>query len=361
MVDYAGRKILVTGGTGFIGGRLAERLAVEEQANVRVLVRDWRKAVWISRVAVELVQGDIRNREDVAAVIAGCELVFHCVGVGGSLDDCMNINVEGTRNVLECAAKAGVSRVVYLSTSAVHGPNPPDNADEQDELRLTGSAYGDSKIFAEKLVAQFCHDRGLPVVIVRPTFVWGPRSPAFTLWPIECMKNGRWFLVDGGRGTCHALYIDNLVDALLLAGVKAEAIAETFLVTDGQLANWASFFGHYARMVGTRDLPSIKSSTGRFMLLMIGYLDSLLSKLNSTPALEPGRTFVRALRRGLSISRRLPKRYVGSIDSWDLIKYARQGELNITRARTLLGYTPRFTLEEGMRETEIWLRDQRII
>lgn len=361
MVDYAGRKILVTGGTGFIGGRLAERLAVEEQARVRVLVHDWRKAIWVSRAAIELVQGDIRNRDLVAEAIEGCEIVFHCVGVGGTLNDCMSVNVEGTRNVLECALNAGVKRVVYLSTSAVHGPNPPNNADEQDEFRLTGSPYGDSKILAEQLVSQFCRERELPVVILRPTFVWGPRSPAFTLWPIQCMKLGRWFLVAGGRGTCHALYIDNLVDALLLAGKKAEVIGEPFLITDGRPPTWAEFFGHYARMLRISELSSIEPSTARFMLLLTKYIDRVLSKLDYTPTVEPGRTVVRCLRRGLSIIRRLPKRYLGPIDSWDLVKYARQGGLNITKARRLLGYTPRFTLEDGMRETEIWLRDQRII
>lgn len=359
MVSYAGQRILVTGGTGFIGGRLAERLAVEEHAKVRVLVHDWRKAVWASRTHIELVLGDVRDRDSVAQAIQGCETVFHCVGVGGTLDDCRSTNIEGTHNVLQCALDARVARVVYLSSIAVHGPNPPDNADEQDEFRLTGSPYGDSKVAAEKVVWQFWQDHGLPAVIIRPTFVWGPRSPNFTVHPVHCMKLGRWFLVDGGRGTCHAVYVDNLVDALLLAGVKPEAVGEAFLITDGQPCTWAEFFGYYARMIGIEELPSVRF-TARFAAPVMEYTDALLYKLDSTPAREPARTLVRALRRGLRLIRRLPARYA-VMNSWDLIKYGRRGGLNISRARTLLGYTPRFSLEEGMRETEIWLRDQKII
>jgi len=360
MVDYVGRKILVTGGTGFIGGRLAERLAVEERAKVRVLVHDWRKAVWVSRADVELVQGDVREPNLVAQAIQGCEMVFHCVAVGGTLEDCRSTNVEGTRNVLKCALDARAGRVVYLSSIAVHGPNPPDNADEQDEFRLTGSPYGDSKVIAEKVAWEFWREHRLPVVIVRPTFVWGPRSPVFTLWPVHLMKLRRWFLVDGGQGSCHAVYIDNLVDALLLAGVKRRAVGEAFLVTDGQACTWAEFYGQYARMMGFEALPSVWSSAARPAARVTESIDALLHKMDSNPAHEPARTVVRAVRRGLRILRLLPARYA-VMDSWDLAKYARRGSLNISKARTLLGYAPRFSLAEGMRETETWLRDQRII
>ena len=173
------------------------------------------------------------------------------------LDACRSTNVEGTRNVLKCAADARVGRVVYLSSIAVHGPNPPDNADEQDEFRLTGSAYGDSKILAERVVWQFWREQRLPVVVVRPTFVWGPRSAWFTLSPVHSMKLGRWFLLDGGQGSCHAVYIDNLIDAILLAGVTPDAVGEAFLITDGRPCTWAEFYGHYARMMGIKELPSV--------------------------------------------------------------------------------------------------------
>ena len=362
MVSYAGRRILVTGGTGFIGSRLAERLALEEHASVRVLVHDWCKAVWVSRADVELVQGDVRNPASLAQAMRDCEIVFHCVGVGGPRDFCMAVNVDGTRNILECAYAEGVKRVVYLSSIAVHGPALPENADEQDGFRPIGMAYGDSKIMAEEAVWRFFREQKLPVVVLRPTFVWGPRSPFFTIEPVTKMKFGQWFLVDGGQGTCHAVYIDNLVDAILLAGCKDEAVGQAFFITDGQPCTWAEFFGYYARMLGIDTLPTVSSNslTVRAMRVLVQLMDSLLAKLSHTPTQQPGRTLVRGTRFGIRLVRRLFDRHV-PFDSWDMAKYARRGGLNTTKAHALLGYKPRISLEEGMRETEIWLRDQEVI
>lgn len=360
MVGYAGRKILVTGGTGFIGSRLAERLAVEEAAKVRVLVHDWGKAVWISRVNVELVQGDIRDKSSVAKAIQGCEIVFQCAAAGGNQDVCITTNVEGTRNVLECAANACVERVVYLSSIAVHGPTPPDNADEKDEFRRSGQPYADSKVGAEEVVWQFWKQHRLPVVVIRPAPVWGPRGEWFTVWPVSCMKAGQRILVDGGRGTCDVVYIDNLVDALLLSGLKTKIEGEAFLITDGHPCTWAEFFGHYARMLGVARLPSIRSDAARIMLPAAAYIDRVLCRLGYTPTWEPARTLIRAGRLGLRLIRGLVAP-CAITDPSDVARYAHRGKLDISKACTLLGYTPHFSLEEGMRETETWLRDQRII
>lgn len=360
MVGIGRRRVLVTGGTGFIGARLAERLALEEGAEVRALVRDWRKAVWISRADVELVQGDITDRDSLLRAMQGCEIVFHCAAAFGSLDECASTNVGGTRNVLECADVLSVKRLVYLSSVAVHGPTPPDNADERDEFRPLGNSYADSKIAAEELIWQFRQRRPLPIAVIRAAPVWGPRGESFTVWPLRQMKAGEWFLVDWGRGTCNAVYIDNLVDALLLAGIKDTAVGEAFLITDDQPCSWEEFFGHYRRMLGIQKLRSRSLSMARFTLMLTARVDRWLEILRHTPAHEPGRGVVRAFRFGLRIVRRVPGQ-CAIFSAWDLDKYAHQGRLNASKARRLLGYHPRFTLQAGMRETETWLRDQRLI
>lgn len=352
----------MTGGAGFIGSRLAERLALEEGANVRALVHTWHKASWVSRADVELVQGDLRDPAAMARAVGECEVVFHCAAAGGARHICHAVNVEGTRTLLEAAAAAGVERVVHVSSVAVHGPEVPEGADESAPFRHTGAPYGDTKIEAEELVRRFSMAHGLPITIVRPTFVWGPCSPFFTVMPIRQMKAGRWFLVDDGRGICNGVYIDHLVDALLLAGQRAEALGEAFLVTDDYGVTWGEFFGRYARMLGGEDLPSVRSDSPvvRAMLHPIRAVDWMLGPVSRTPEREPARFLVRGTRFGLMRLRAGLTRYA-PFGEWDLAKFGKQGKLSIAKARTLLGYEPRYTLDEAMQATEAWLRDQGVL
>src|SRR5262249_53346597 len=202
----------------------------------------------------------------------------------------------GTRNVVEASWAAGVGRVVHLSTIGVHGPNPPHHADESAPRVSVGHDYGDSKIAAEEVIADFTRAHPLAVVTLRPTFVWGPRSEGFTLDPVRQIRAGTWQLVDQGQGTCHAVYIDNLVDAILLAGVVAGIEGEIFLITDGQPCTWADLFLAYARMAGVKALPSVSSK--QLTSHPVRRLDRQLTRLHDAlerrlPGLEPFRLGVR--------------------------------------------------------------------
>ena len=141
----------------------------------------------------------------------------------------------------------------------MHGPTPPDDADEADAYRPMGRGYGDSKIAAEQLVFEHGRRLGLPVVVVRPTFVWGPRSALFTVRPLLALRDGTFRLVDEGRGDCHAVYIDNLVDLLITAGTAPAAVGEAFLASDGFQITWQEFYGSYARWLGIANMRSISS------------------------------------------------------------------------------------------------------
>jgi nucleoside-diphosphate-sugar epimerase len=243
---------------------------------------------------------------------------------------------------------------VYVSSIAVHGPHPPSGVTEQSPCELSGRDYSDSKILAERLLMEAFREQRFPVVVLRPSFVWGPRSSLFTVRPLLEMKQGRFLFVDQGRGHCHAVHVDNLVDALLLAGSKPGVEGKSFLITDGLECTWADFFNHYLRFLGLATPRSLDSSSllTHQACRLVDTLRPQLERLKGNPAPLPRKV----VRRILSILlRRLESRYMSR---WDLIKYARQGAVDISAARLHLGYQPSRGLDDGMRETLAWVADQ---
>jgi len=350
MVDLRGAKVLVLGGTGFVGGRLAERLQIEEGAQVRVPVRDWRKAVWIARTGAELVPGDVTDADSMRSAAQGCDLVFHCASGPAAQGGYMRTNREGTANVISACLEAGTRRLVYVSTVAVHAPRPGDRLSSDSPLRETGRDYADSKICAERLVAAAS---GIETVVLRPTYVWGPRSNAFTLRQLREMMAGTFKYVDGGRAVSNAVYIDNLVDALLAAARSGRAVGKQYLVTDGVPYSWKDLFDGYTELLGMETIRSIDSDSAftRISARAVRKSEGLLESLQGPRPLP-----VRAMRRLAKITRdSLRKRYV---DDFELAKFAMDLPADIDATRRDLGYAPRFDLRAGLEQTRAWLGDQ---
>ncbi len=348
-----GKRALVIGGTGFIGGRLAERLILEQQAAVRVTVRDWRKAVWISRTSAELVPGDVMDRDSMSAAMRDCDTVFHCASSQAESGGYMATNREGTTNVIAACVAAGVRRLVYVSTVAVHAAKPGVRLSSRSPLLQSGRDYSDSKVVAERLVDAAHESGGLETVIIRPTYVWGPRSSLFTTRQLREMKAGTFKYVDAGLAIANAVYIDNLVDALVASGASSLAEGRRFLITDGAAYTWRDLFEPYARLLGIGAIPSVPSAfaSSRWGGRAVDHSGTALGKLLGERSIP-----VRAVRRAVKMTHdRLRKRFV---DSWELNKFAYNELADIEEARRVLGYSPRHDLASGMAETILWVRDQ---
>ncbi len=329
MTNLTTQTILVTGATGFIGGHLARRL-VQEGARVRALVRSPHKAAPLADLGVEIIPGDITDPEAVRAATRGASIVYHAAAWAdeqGDRDAVWAVNVTGTQHMVDAAIAEGVDRFIHLSSCAVYGSLQRMDIDESTPPRMSGRVYHDSKVAAEEVVFAAYRDHGLPVVVARPSQVYGPGSPQFTIRAIEAVKAGKIILVDGGKHFAKPIYIDNLIDALVLCAQVDEAIGEALNLTDGPPVTWKTFFEAYGRMVGVTSFPSAPYS--------VAYAFALFKEIKSK--LTGKRT---------SINREVVK------------TFRSHNSFSNAKARRILGWEPAIDFEEGMRRTEAWLREQ---
>ncbi|MFL5896704.1 MAG: NAD-dependent epimerase/dehydratase family protein [Thermoleophilaceae bacterium] len=318
-------KVFISGALGFIGSVLADRYRADG-AEVRGV--DMR-----ADPSLGVVAGDIAEAGGWQRHADGCDLVVHTaanVGFGGELDAVWRANVLGTRRVLDAAARAGAQRFVHFSSVTAFGFDFPDGVDETWPVRLTGSPYPDSKIASEQVVLQ-AHVAGeVQATIIRPGDVYGPRSRGWTLLPAKMIKSGQMLLPAGGHGHIGPVYVDNLVDGVVLAAASDKAAGEIFTIADGTTVEIGDFFAHYSRMLGKPRPRTLPAPLARGIAAVGGRAQKLAGQ-------------------DTEMSR-------ASVDY-----LAKRGGYSIEKARRVLGYEPKVSLEEGMRRCEEWLRSEGVL
>ena len=377
----AGRTALVTGAGGFIGGRLVERLVLEHGAEVKVLVRNLAGAARLARFPVSFVRGDVTNPADLETATQGCDLVFHCAyGTSGSQKHRAWVNTEGTRRLLAAARASGVRRVVYLSTLMVYGQTADGDLDESAPRRRFGNAYSDSKLEAERIALS----AGLPVAVLQPTAVYGPYGGVWTAAVLAALKTGRQILIDGGGGLANAVYVDDLVSAMLLAAVQEGAVGEAFLISGEEPVTWRELYGRFERMLGGRQrtvdmtVDEALKHWRRWKRQQPHAVGEAFRILKSEPKV---RERIERTREGHwlreTASALLPESWQQKIKSRlaavrrpaatrelpihplspQMIHFFRAStRVRIDKAKRLLGYRPAFDFEHGMDLTEQWAR-----
>lgn len=238
----AGRTVLVTGATGFIGGRLLERLVLEHGVTVRALVRDFRKASRLGRFGVSLIPGDLTDPAAVRQAAEGSDLIFHCAfGSTGTAEQRRAATVDGIRHVVAAALAARVPRLVHLSTLSAYGHLTTEEITEDSPRRKTGVLYADTKLEAEEIVLHAHRRQGLAGAVIQPTVVYGPFGGWWTAGQIDRLRRGRFALADDGAGACNAVYVDDVVQAAFLAAVADDAVGQTFLVSGLEPVTWKEY------------------------------------------------------------------------------------------------------------------------
>jgi nucleoside-diphosphate-sugar epimerase len=340
----------VTGASGFIGGRVVERLALERVECVRALVRKWSRAARVAKFRIEIVAGDIMSASDAAAAMEGVTHVVHC-----AFGDAPEVIVEGTRTLLQAALDAGVTRFVYVSTAEVYGAQAAGNVDESTVTNHTGRTYGDAKIDAETLCREF-GKRGLSTTIVRPAIVYGPFGRSWTVGVAKRLQSGLWSEFEGyGDGMCNAIYVDDLVSAILLAADHPDAAGETFNVNGGEVVTWNEYF---RRMNSAMSLPPLMKRSASQSARRTALMGRVETVIRSLVGRFEDRLMEIYLRGGFTS--RIMKRVKTMFDSTpstgeleDL--YSRRAVYVDDKARRVLGYQPRYDLQRGIAMSVLWM------
>jgi nucleoside-diphosphate-sugar epimerase len=320
-------RVFVTGANGFIGRAVADRFAA---AGAEVAGVDFTADPERVVVAGDVAEPGGAWRD----ALTGADVVVHTAAIVSNAydgDESWRVNVLGTRHVVEAASAAGVGRLVHLSSvRAFSDLGFPDGVTEDHPVRPDGNPYVDTKIASEQVVLQ-AHAAGeIETVVVRPGDVYGPGSRPWTVLPLEIIRSNRFILPARGRGTFSPVYVDDLVTGLTLAAERPGAAGQVFTIGPAHGVPAKEFFGHYFRMLGKRGPLCLPTPLAVAAASAAGAAERLRgnrSEINATSM-----------------------RYL-----------ARPGGYSIDRARRLLGYEPQIDLAEGMRRTEAWLREQRLL
>jgi len=322
--------VFVTGATGFVGSHLVERLT-DQGAEVRALVRPRSKLDHLKTLNVDCVEGDLRDATTLTRAMEGCDIVYHCAATtNGSWSDYLAGTVQGTRDVLEAAVAARIKRLVYISSLSVYPVNQfAQHASITEDAPLEPHPeqrgyYTQSKVEAEKLVIA-THERAvLPIVILRPGTIYGPRGKVFFPRIGYGFRNKVFVILGRGDNILPLTYIENVVDAICLAGSREVAAGHIYNIVDDDPITQYEYLIEFLRSTG------LTAFTVRVPLTAVSLLVSLLEAQ-------------------ASLARHAPL-----LSRYRLTSATKDVRYNTSHANAHLGWKPNVSLQEGLKRTFEW-------
>ncbi|MBU4376714.1 MAG: NAD-dependent epimerase/dehydratase family protein [Candidatus Omnitrophica bacterium] len=297
--------IFITGATGFIGSHLAERLASKGH-KLRCLARETSETEGLSKLNAEIVMTDMNDPAGLKKALEGVDIVYHCAAMVGewlSKEEAGKINISGTKNLLDASMAAGVKRFVHVSSLAVLGMRHHYSTPPEAPYTMTGDIYSDTKIESEKIVMDYHRRKGLPIVIVRPGFVFGLRDRRFLPRMLKLLDDNKFAFLGSGNNIMNLVYIDNLIDVLIEAGINEKAIGQKYNVTNKDKVTMRDFVYMISDIRGIkRPNKSIPTPLARLIADSLEFYGRL-TKSQTPPFLTKARIKVASLNLDFDISK----------------------------------------------------------
>jgi nucleoside-diphosphate-sugar epimerase len=325
--------VFVTGATGFLGGRLTQILH-ERGEEVVILARPGSDLRHLSGLKLKIVQGDLSDPAFLSGVVKDVSHIFHCAACStdwAPAKTYVETNVNGTKHLLKAAQNATkLERFLHISTTDIYGyPIVPCNEDKP--FVDAGLPYNQTKGAGEQLVWDTHFNHQLPVTILRPATIFGPRGKDFTQEVATMLRQRMMATIDGGSAPGGFTYVDNVVQAILLASASDKSLGRAYNISDGTGATWLEYLTHFARALNVLR-PWIN--------------------LSFASAMKAAQLF------------EFPHRHLGLKSRPLLTRHAvyllgRDQEFPIDKSVNDLGFLPAISLEEGIERSAAWVQDNR--
>jgi nucleoside-diphosphate-sugar epimerase len=324
-------RILITGATGFVGSHAADACVLRGQV-VSTIARANSDTARLEQQRVQIHRGDITDVDVLRKAVADVDVVVHCaakVGDWGPVEDYRIVNVEATRHLLEACPREKIQRFIHISSLGVYAARHHYGTDETEPLPVRHmDGYTQTKVESEHLLQDAQRLHGLPAVILRPGFIYGPRDRTVLPELAEKLRNGIIRYIGDNSRLMNTIYVGNLVDAILLAIEKPLAAGQIYNLTDGEAVSKRKFFETIADGL---NLPRPQRKVPLWLARIAARI--MERRARRRGAKEPPRlTQARLKFLGLNL------------------------DFSIEKAKRELGYAPRVKFDEGMKETLEWYK-----
>jgi len=323
-------KALVTGATGFIGSHLVEAL-LQRGVHVRSLIRKTSGLKWLEGLPIEIVQGDCNDKVSLGEAVKGVDQVFHLAGVTKAVQEktYFEVNAFGTENLVRVCLEHNphLQKFIYVSSQAASGPCQNGGKKKESDRCEPVSPYGQSKRMGEDFA--LAHVDELPLIILRPSAVYGPRDrDMYAFFKLLSRRIKPCLL--GQEQRISLCYVQDIVQAILLASQTKESGGEIFFLSDGQDYRMEEVGNIFGEAMGVHP---VCIRVPEWVIYGVASLSDYFSKISGRPSL---------INKG-KVEEMVQKNWV----------------CDITKAKTALGFKPRVLLTEGARLTFEWYKKEK--